>query len=76
MAYRMTPHSEAPFYLIYGRDARLPTALDFSILAVVILLATDYAKELCQQSSSKPEKQLRRVLGKHKLSRRSIRILI
>ena len=31
-AYRSTPHSstvETPFFLLYGKDAKLPTALDF-----------------------------------------------
>ena len=31
-AYQTTPHSstgETPFFLLYGQDAKLPTALDF-----------------------------------------------
>ena len=49
LAYHTTPHlstGEAPFYLVYGRDAHLPTALDFKVPAVKYpILATEYAKK-------------------------------
>ena len=52
-AYRTAPQTstgETPFMLVYGRDTRLPTSLDFyhpcTIPAVV---ATDYAKELWKE---------------------------
>ena len=51
-AYRTTPPSstgEAPFVLMYGRDAHMPTALSFSNPTVHYpILATEYAKELCR----------------------------
>jgi len=34
LAYRATPHSStemSPFYLLYGRDPQLPSALDFQV---------------------------------------------
>ena len=50
LAYRTTPHSssgETPFFLMYGRDCRLPTGLDFyspSVQAPTI--ESDYGREL------------------------------
>ena len=50
LAYRTTPHSstgEALFYLVYGRDAHLPTVLDFKTPTVRYpIVATEFGKEL------------------------------
>ena len=50
LAYRTTPHSvtgEAPFYLVYGRDAKLPSALSFCQPVVKYpVIASEFAKEL------------------------------
>ena len=49
-AYRTAPQSssgETPFSLLYGRDARVPTSLDFyQPVSSLPVLETDYAKEL------------------------------
>ena len=49
-AYRTAPQSssrETPFSLVYGRDARVPTSLDFyQPVSSLPVLETDYAREL------------------------------
>ena len=70
-AYRTAPHSstgETPFSLVYGRDARVPTNLDFyqpvqkmpvveSEFARELFEDLKYARKLAQQNIKKAQKQ-------------------
>ena len=52
-SYRTTPHSstnETPFFLLYGRDAKLPSALDFySPRPRTPIIYSEYGKTLFQE---------------------------
>ena len=52
-SYRTTPHSftnETPFFLLYGRDAKLPSALDFySPRPRTPVIYSEYGKTLFQE---------------------------
>ena len=52
-AYRSTPHQstgETPFYLLYGRQPNLPTALDLTIpMARFPVVESDYGKALARE---------------------------
>ena len=52
-AYRTTPHSstrETPFFLLYGRDAKLPTALNFySPRPKTPIIYSEYGKTLFKE---------------------------
>ena len=55
-AYRTIPHissSESPFYLVYGRDARVPSSLSFSAPIVTYpTLETEYGQALFKELQS------------------------
>ena len=52
-AYRTTPHTssgETPFYLVYGRDANLPSSLSFAAPRIRYpVLETEFARELTKE---------------------------
>ena len=53
MAYKTTPQAssgESPFYLLYGRDASLPSSLDFYVpKPKAVTLESDYGRELFKE---------------------------
>ena len=53
MAYRTTPQTstgESPFYLLYGRDAKIPSALDFYVpRPPAVTTESEYGRELFQE---------------------------
>ena len=54
-AYRTTPHTssgESPFYLVYGRDARIPSSVSFSAEC------QEHSSEEYWKSTTEPKMQL------------------
>jgi len=53
LAYRATPHVSSgmsPFYLLYGRDPKLPTQLDFQVpVTRYPTVETEYGQELAKE---------------------------
>ena len=53
MAYRTTPQmstGESPFYLLYGRDAKVPSALDFYVpRPPAVVTESEYGRALFQE---------------------------
>ena len=72
MAYRTTPQTstgESPFYLLYGQDAKIPSALDFNIpRPPAITTESEYGRELLKELKS-----IRALAGQHIKKLRSVR---
>ena len=64
MAYRTTPQTstgESPFYLLYGRDAKIPSALDFYVpRPPAVTTESEYGRELFQEL-----KRIREIVRQH-----------
>ena len=74
LAYRTAPHTstgESPFTLLYGRDARVPTSLDFYHPTISMpILETDYARELfkeLKQARQLAQKTIEKSQGQQKV---------
>lgn len=74
LAYRTAPHTstgESPFTLLYGRDARVPTSLDFYHPTISMpVLETDYARELfkeLKQARQLAQKTIEKSQGQQKV---------
>ena len=75
LAYRTAPQvstGQSPFFLLYGRDAQLPTALDFFAPTIPCpAIETDYAQELFQELKRARElarKSIQKAQGKQKVN--------
>ena len=64
MAYSTTPQTstgESPFYLLYGRDAKVPYALDFYVPGPpAVITESEYGRELFQEL-----KRIREIARQH-----------